>query len=405
MKKVDLFFLFILFSLIAYSQQWIQKNNFSGQPRISATGFSNGSYGYICMGGPSSTILFNDLWRYDPSLDTWMLVDTFPALPRNNLVSFTIDTISFIGLGYNGVMDVSFKDMYSYNPNTATWTSLSNFPGTYSRGSKAVVLNGKGYVMGGAGNLGIAAVSDELWEYYPASDSWVQRPDFPFAARTGGAAFAIDSLVYYGLGHNHSVNFKDIWAFNPSTNVWVQKDTFPGMGRHNPSVFVINGKAIIGGGHDVGGGVMSDYYIYDPVINSWSPLPSFINGKRTVSSTFSINSIGYIATGRDSSYTSLNDVWEYNDTSLTVRLGEYNKSERKIELYPNPSNGQITISDARGVFSVFDINGKEVFVETLSESNSKEQKLNLTYLGSGLYFYRVIDEVNSTSSSGKLIIK
>lgn len=81
---------------------------------------------------------------------------------------------------------------------------------------------------------------------------------------------------------------------------------------------------------------------------------------------------------------------------LTADLG--------VNVYPNPSNGELTIqlADNRAVkTTVFDVYGKVVFNQTLV--NDTEYKLDLTNLSTGIYFLQLQDGENNTTK--RLIIQ
>jgi hypothetical protein len=80
---------------------------------------------------------------------------------------------------------------------------------------------------------------------------------------------------------------------------------------------------------------------------------------------------------------------EYLPASVAEKNPAFN-----IQLYPNPNNGLFNIDVAAekpGAFTlqVFDIMGKEIFVEQLPHSNGFQKQLNLTNFGSGIYLVKV----------------
>jgi len=50
---------------------WTKKSDFAGLKRERAVAFSIGDYGYVGTGVDTAEIVHNDLWKYDPTLDTW----------------------------------------------------------------------------------------------------------------------------------------------------------------------------------------------------------------------------------------------------------------------------------------------------------------------------------------------
>ena len=413
MKLRNAFFttLFISTSVSLFAQTWTRKADFSGQERLAATGFSNGGFGYVCAGSTNNTNHFFDLWEYNPNSDSWTAKASFPGVSRRNLISFTIDSLSYVGLGFNYSQNIVYKDFYSYNPSTNSWSSLAPFPGNLARGSKASSLNGKGYVFGGGNGIGASQLSNQTWEYDPIQDSWTQKATFPFAARTGGLAFTFDSLVYFGFGHNTNTAYNDLWAYNPNSNLWVQKNSFPGTARYNASVFVLNGKVIVGGGSELTGGIgtpyPNDYYIYDPIADSWTLLPTFSKGARATSATFSLGNKGYIIAGQDSAYVSMKDVWEYSDTTIVTGINQVDYSnDNSIIAYPNPTRGKIFFSNLKkDMISVriFDSRGVLVLNKDIKTFN-ENYDLDLSSFSNGIYFFQ-LETTSLREVNGKILLK
>ncbi|MFH2144337.1 MAG: DNRLRE domain-containing protein [Bacteroidota bacterium] len=79
-----------------------------------------------------------------------------------------------------------------------------------------------------------------------------------------------------------------------------------------------------------------------------------------------------------------------------------------VQLYPNPTNGNITISCNQQIigslltFEITDILGKKVF--NLTFVSSEKNEIIIHDLSSGLYMYRIIDENSYKLSEDKLVI-
>ncbi|MGB0368375.1 MAG: T9SS type A sorting domain-containing protein, partial [Flavobacteriales bacterium] len=98
-----------------------------------------------------------------------------------------------------------------------------------------------------------------------------------------------------------------------------------------------------------------------------------------------------------------------NSFSLIVDacLGVEELGDLSIDVYPNPSNGQIVLDitgDSEGLMlEVMDVNGKRVYSESTGAITSGLRKtVDLTNLATGMYFLKLD---NGTSSTTKKIIK
>lgn len=401
-KKATLSLYFLLLTSTILAQVWSQKANFSSA-RYAATSFSLNGKGYLCLGSNSQTY-FRDLQEYDPVSDTWQSRTQFPGVNRRTAVSFVIDSLAYVGLGWNNNGPSTYSDFYSYDSNQNTWTTIASYPGTGGRNSMAASVLGKGYVVGGTVNY-ITPYSNQLWEYDPTTNSWVQRASFPGGARATGIMFGIDSLIYCGLGHNASTDSKDLWAYNPMLNSWIRVADFPGVGRLNARVFVVNGKAIVGGGYQLGiGSELNDYYEYNPLSNTWTSINGFVAGRRAIHSTFTIGNKGYVCGGQDINNFFLNDLWEYS--TLATSVPESNAfSKEKLSIYPNPSNGyfKVAIENGEGQVQVkvYTVRGQLVKIKEIKLRGGLGD-IDLSGLVNGYYFYEILS--NDNRFSGKLSI-
>lgn len=378
------------------AQSWQQRNNFQGTNLVAAASFINDTSAYICLGS-TNNVYSKYMWKYSEVNDSWTVQDSFPGALRRNGISFSLDSFSFIGLGYNHVSRTTYRDIYRYNHNSKTWSLMSLFPDIHGRGSKSVVTNGKAFVVGG-GTSG-SSVSNKIWQYDALNDSWISKADLPASGRTAGIAFAIDSIIYFGLGHNYLVDFNDIWAYNVNSNTWTQKASLPGVSRMNATAFVVNGKAVVGGGYPLGGSELADFYVYNPISNTWSSAPPFKDSKRSVSTAFTLNNRGYIVGGWDSLRTTRNDVWHFN--SQTTALEDHFKEPYALSIYPNPTKGILNIeTEFNGQYALYNMGGQLVFEERLIAHETKQ--LDLTKIKSGFYFYRFLGS-NNQIYTGKII--
>ena len=102
--------------------------------------------------------------------------------------------------------------------------------------------------------------------------------------------------------------------------------------------------------------------------------------------------------------TYLDCISESNEIKITVAKGNsiLNLDNDNIKLYPNPSDGQFTITSEKIIenFEMYDLLGKKVF-EAAPKTKTTQINTNLQH---GLYIYRAVLQDNSISS-GKIIIE
>jgi hypothetical protein len=83
-----------------------------------------------------------------------------------------------------------------------------------------------------------------------------------------------------------------------------------------------------------------------------------------------------------------------SDTSVCVNINVLSINEssfgKNIQLSPNPTNGNVTISNIEPSITtirIFDVTGKKVY--SLSNINKSEVQISLTDFGKGIYFVKL----------------
>ena len=113
-----------------------------------------------------------------------------------------------------------FNDFYEYDPTTDVWSTLLNFNGLNRSFPGTVVVNGKGYMLGGESISG--GHTNQMWAYDPTNDSWSISHNFSGVSRRYGALYYLDGTFYYGIGHRDfaSTNItNDFWQFTELNNI------------------------------------------------------------------------------------------------------------------------------------------------------------------------------------------
>ncbi|MBK9760569.1 MAG: hypothetical protein IPO90_11510 [Flavobacteriales bacterium] len=126
--------------------------------------------------------------------------------------------------------------------------------------------------------------------------------------------FSVGSKGYVGTGRSSSVLVhNDLWEYDPSTNAWIQKADLPGSARDQAIGFCIGASGFLGTGYGTGNTVINDLWRYTPSSDSWAQVVDFTGGGRAQAIGFSIGPVGYVGTGLTNTISDIvADFWEFD---------------------------------------------------------------------------------------------
>jgi N-acetylneuraminic acid mutarotase len=398
------FFLILLFAIFSFSihaqNAWTQKASMPGNARHRPFTFSIGSRGYLGCGW-NGTIMYQDVWEYDPGTNSWAQKSDYPPGPRLSAFGFTIGNKGYAGCGLDEFL-YSQSDFYEYNPVTNTWTTKASFTGTPMFGASAAVVNNNGYVFFGD-DWDIAYYRhNEVYKYDPANNTWAYVSAFPVDGRRDAVGFTIGNKIYIGTGNDNLYNENgDWWQFDPSNNAWMQKANFGGSARSQAVGFAVGGKGYLGTG-----GILDevDFWEYDPVLNSWQEVNTFPGQGRENSASFVIGNIAYVTCG--TSGTNYNDLWEFNPLHITG-VNEIQQPEITCRVFPNPvhTTSELTLQgispDEEKEISFFSANGQLIYTEKFA---GNKLIISAETFAPGNYLYTVRMK-NGKIITGKMIVQ
>jgi PKD repeat protein len=241
----------------------------------------------------------------------WFQKDSLPSSGRCAHITFVIGNIVYSGLGaINWEQRIYSAEMFKYNPSDNSWAQLDDFPGGARYGSSAFSLKGKGYIC-----LGVDAnfnMTRDGWEFDPVTEIWQKKSDFPGGDRYHASSFVIEDQAYLVSGSiNQGNNYlNDLWCYDPETDTWTQKESLPTDHLSQPVTFSNDGKGYAVSGSSSTNDPVKDFYQYDPITNTWSQL-SDLPGKRTAAVGFVIGDKAYVGSGTDF-YLTFKSFWCYS---------------------------------------------------------------------------------------------
>jgi N-acetylneuraminic acid mutarotase len=383
---------------------WVIKASLPDSVRAGSFSFTIGNKAYL--GGGFSGIwqtFYSDFWEYDQASDSWSKKNNFPFGKRAVGISFSYGGKGYIGLGQDSItFDSLHNDLWEYNPINDSWIQKANFAGLGRRFPIQFMIDSILYV--GTGENKAGNPLNDFWSYNLKTNIWIRKADFIGFARIEATSFSDANKGYVGLGYaSPQFSLNDWYEYNPQIDNWLQKKKFPGPGRNCSNALTINGKSYIGGGRvwDINGNyVIDDFWEYFPTYDGWVQKCN-LTFPISTSAGFVVNNKGYYSTGRAMPQGGcFNNTIEYTPDTL----GYINEVETinetlisdKYTLYPNPCTDKLVINSLNNLLfriEILDRMGNKVFIKNNFENHS-EYLLNLSNLSKGIYFVKCITNTN-----------
>jgi N-acetylneuraminic acid mutarotase len=248
---------------------WAQVVAFPGQPRSNAVGFNIGNTGYIGSGLASDGITaLADFYAYNPAANSWSQIESIHAgdtsYPRFDAVAFSFDTTAYVLTGTDG--SSSFGDIWRYSPTLNSWIQEAFLPGSPRSGAIGFVYKDQGYLVTGytRGDLWAANnLSYDFWRFTPGQDgsttAWTRLRDiyntstasydnsYTNIIRKNGNGFLIlgqqeGDKAYITLGSNNDSCITSTWEYDFASDLWTAKPYFQGTPRTGAVSFTLTGN-------------------------------------------------------------------------------------------------------------------------------------------------------------------
>lgn len=140
-------------------------------------------------------------------------------------------------------------------------------------GAVAFAIGDKAYVWGGRDSKG--ALSNTLYCYDAATDSWTTIGTTPLAPRVSATAIVVDGKAYVGLGFTRGIYqaeayLRDWWCYEPKSNTWDSLAAYPATNTVGGICYQENQTIYYAYGFSTG--FSATIYRYDMLTDSWSEL-------------------------------------------------------------------------------------------------------------------------------------
>ena len=252
------------------------------------------------------------------SQGTWTPRDSLPDTARGQGISgFSIGNYGYAGLGQDVPTNHYFNDLWEFDPSNDSWIQKANFPGEARVAPACFVIGHYAYIVTGSVDNGGTCLT-ECWQYNAENNTWTQKANFPGPARTYAVGFAIGGKGYVGTGANELTDFrKDFYVYDTTTNTWARIADFPGIARSCACGFAVGGKGYVCFGQDSlfsGDWLKKDMWEYDTGTKIWTQKSNCPGLPMYCASGFAICDNIYVGSGNDSDVGFNNTFWKYNTT-------------------------------------------------------------------------------------------
>ncbi len=183
--------------------------------------------------------------------------------------------------GFTSDLDAS-PQLDVYDPAADRWTRLKDMPTQVTHLNPAV-FGGTLWLAGGFKGRHPGPVTNEVWKYDIAADSWSPGPPLPEGRGAGGLAVVRERLHFFGgYQADRNTNSADHWSLPlPDGGEWRREADLPDPRGHIAAA-VLGGKLYaLGGqyGHDVKQVDVASCHAFDPASGKWTAIASLPDGR------------------------------------------------------------------------------------------------------------------------------
>ncbi|MBI4931773.1 MAG: T9SS type A sorting domain-containing protein [Bacteroidetes bacterium] len=403
MKKTFFYLICLFLSHDFFAQgTWTQLTSFPSAARWGSSSFDIGNKGYVGM-GYDGTNHYGDLWEYDPGANSWTQKAGI-TVGRRLCATFAVNGKGYVSLGATTLSSPTIQEVWEFNPSNNSWVQKNNFPSSPRYSPATFVIGNKAYIVCGNEGSSSGPFTNELWEYNPTNDTWIQKTNFPSTARYGCTGFELNNFGYVGLGYSGSFH-NDLYMYDATNDSWIQKANFAGTARNYAIGFKACNKSYVGLGQS-NGNAYSDIWEYNYFGNTWSQATNFGGGNRWVSVSCVINGTAYAGLGSNNGFTNMyNDWWKFSCDGNGIFENEL--INNFVSIHPTVFSNSATLEiispyqNNNCELKIFDITGKLNREEKIISYKMNIERKNLQQ---GVYFFEVINE-NKKIGWGKFIVE
>jgi uncharacterized repeat protein (TIGR03803 family) len=217
------------------------------------------------------------LFKYNPTTNTYTEKIDFGksengGYPSGSLIRSTNG--KFYGMTMGGGINDDGA-LFEYNPSTNTYIKKIDFDGGNGANPYGSLMQASSGKLYGITNEGGANDDGVLFEYNPATNTYIKKMDFDGTngSKPNGSLIQASNGNLYGLTETGGTNNNGVlFEYNPTTNIYTKKIDFDGTNGANPYGSLMqasNGKlyGMTGSGGANGFGVLFEF---DPVVNNFN---------------------------------------------------------------------------------------------------------------------------------------
>ncbi len=166
---------------------------------------------YLVGGKTAGVFATDEVWALDLTSGNWQQKQ---SLPEANWRGSTVesDNMGYLIFGRNNFNEFQ-NDLYQYNPIVDDWSLVDTFPGQ-GRSHAAIQSTDDGFLLCFGIDSSGNSYSD-LWRYTVSSSTWTQKNSLPSAGRRGGTSFKSSNTFYYTCGIDSAdLRLKETWKYD-----------------------------------------------------------------------------------------------------------------------------------------------------------------------------------------------
>jgi N-acetylneuraminic acid mutarotase len=245
-------------------------SNFGGVTHVGVTNDGNDIYfagGYISnSNGTGQVFGTKQAWKYTVATNTYTRLPDLPQALAAGQLRYVNGKIHYMGGADLSRADINIHLALDLNNIAAGWKSLAplnngvNHPGS-------AVLNGKIYFLGGAHHQDENSLAQKTLEVYnEQTNTWTNLADMPVGVDHISSAVVTygNRLIVLGGETSHSVLSNRVFAYTPATNTWEELNRMPAAKSAGVAA-VLSGNI-----YYVGGNFSNVNYKGVPVVNTTS---------------------------------------------------------------------------------------------------------------------------------------